>query len=120
MSRDLLTNKYVVSAHPIVQPLTRLPLDRKLAQIETDVPSLDQLDEVQPPATDLMILDADATQRRCIEAARRGQSFVMHGPPGTGKSQTIANVIADAIGNGKRVLFVSEKAAALAVGHSRL
>jgi hypothetical protein len=44
----------------------------------------------------------------------------MHGPPGTGKSQTIASVIANAIGNGKRVLFVSEKAAALDVVHSRL
>ena len=61
-----------------------------------------------------------ATQRRCIEAARRGQSFVMQGPPGTGKSQTIANIIADAIAQGKRVLFVSEKAAALDVVHRRL
>jgi hypothetical protein len=54
------------------------------------------------------------------EAANRGQSFVMQGPPGTGKSQTIANVIAETIGRGKRVLFVSEKAAALDVVHKRL
>ena len=66
------------------------------------------------------ILDADASQRRCIEAAKRGQSFVMQGPPGTGKSQTIANVIAEAIGQGKKVLFVSEKAAALDVVYNRL
>lgn len=65
-------------------------------------------------------LDSDSSQRRAIEAARRGQSFVMHGPPGTGKSQTIANIIADAIGAGRRVLFVSEKAAALDVVHRRL
>ena len=44
----------------------------------------------------------------------------MHGPPGTGKSQTIANVIAEAIAQDKRVLFVSEKAAALEVVHDRL
>ena len=54
------------------------------------------------------------------EAAKRGRSFVMQGPPGTGKSQTIANVIAEAIGQGKRVLFVSEKAAALDVVFKRL
>jgi hypothetical protein len=120
MYRDLLTNEEAIGAHPVVRSLARKQLDADLARIETDVPGLEQLDEVQPPATDLSILDADATQRRCIEAARRGQSFVMHGPPGTGKSQTIASVIANAIGNGKRVLFVSEKAAALDVVHSRL
>src|SRR5207244_9270399 len=69
---------------------------------------------------DYSIRDADATQRLCIEAAKRGQSFVMQGPPGTGKSQTIANIIADFIGRGKRVLFVSEKAAALDVVFKRL
>jgi hypothetical protein len=44
----------------------------------------------------------------------------MQGPPGTGKSQTIANLIAESIGQGKRILFVSEKAAALDVVYKRL
>jgi hypothetical protein len=49
-----------------------------------------------------------------------GRSFVMDGPPGTGKSQTIANMIAELLAKGKTVLFVSEKAAALEVVHKRL
>ena len=50
----------------------------------------------------------------------RGESFVLIGPPGTGKSQTIANLIADRIAHGKKVLFVSEKMAALEVVYKRL
>ena len=57
--------------------------------------------------------DADATQRQCIAAATAGCSFVMDGPPGTGKSQTIANVIAELLTEGKTMLLVSEKAAGL-------
>ncbi|NKZ93661.1 AAA family ATPase, partial [Rhodococcus hoagii] len=66
------------------------------------------------------ILDADSSQRRCILAAANGKSFVMDGPPGTGKSQTIANMIAELMATGKSVLFVSEKAAALDVVRDRL
>ncbi len=55
-----------------------------------------------------------------IVAAKKGISFVLDGPPGTGKSQTIANIIADALSVGKRVLFVSEKVAALEVVKRRL
>src|SRR5262249_57417662 len=65
-------------------------------------------------------LDADASQRVCIAAALAGRSFVMSGPPGTGKSQTIANIIGAALHAGKTVLFVSEKAAALDVVRDRL
>lgn len=73
-----------------------------------------------PPEDLVSIRDADSTQRRCILAARDGQSFVMDGPPGTGKSQTITNLIAEVIADGKTVLFVSEKAAALEVVQKRL
>ncbi|MCO8269958.1 DUF4011 domain-containing protein [Actinoplanes sp. TRM 88003] len=66
------------------------------------------------------VLDADATQRACVEAAVAGRSFVLDGPPGTGKSQTIANMIGCLLHAGKRVLFVSEKAAALEVVRNRL
>jgi len=52
--------------------------------------------------------------------ARTGNSFILHGPPGTGKSQTITNIIADALYNGKKVLFVAEKMAALSVVQKRL
>ena len=59
------------------------------------------------------ILDADASQTQVIAAARSGRNLVVQGPPGTGKSQTIANIIGGAAADGKRVLFVAEKRAAL-------
>lgn len=61
------------------------------------------------------VIDADASQNRAVLASKQGESFVLEGPPGTGKSQTITNIIADALYDGKRVLFVSEKKAALDV-----
>ncbi len=79
------------------------------------------LDARFPDPKDLRhILDADASQARIIDAARRGRSLVVQGPPGTGKSQTIANIIAAAVAEGKTVLFVAEKRAALDVVHARL
>jgi very-short-patch-repair endonuclease len=71
-------------------------------------------------ASAIHVVDADSSQALCIEEARRGRNLVVQGPPGTGKSQTIANVIAAAAHDGKTVLFVAEKAAALDVVHSRL
>ena len=120
MYRDLLAHEAQIATHPVVRSLAENTLVDELVQAGVDMPGLDQLDDVQRPHDDFSILDADATQRLCIEATRRGQSFVMQGPPGTGKSQTIANLIADSIGRGKRILFVSEKAAALDVVHKRL
>lgn len=65
-------------------------------------------------------LSADSSQLTAIAAAGMGQSFVLHGPPGTGKSQTITNMIASALYNGKTVLFAAEKMAALNVVRKRL
>jgi len=119
MYRDLLDNQAAAAAHPLVRALAKKELDpEELPEVELSPP--ESLDEVQPAASTFSILDADASQRVCVEAAKSGQSYVMHGPPGTGKSQTIANVIAEAIGQGKKVLFVSEKAAALDVVYNRL
>ena len=66
------------------------------------------------------ILDADSSQTEAIIEAKNGGSFVLQGPPGTGKSQTIANIIAELIADGKKVLFVSQKRAALDVVFNRL
>ncbi len=63
---------------------------------------------------------ADASQLYAIKAATKGESFVLHGPPGTGKSQTITAIIANSLANGKKVLFVAEKMAALEVVQKRL
>lgn len=66
------------------------------------------------------VVDSDSSQEEAILLSKLGVSFVMQGPPGTGKSQTITNIIAEALGDGKKVLFVSEKAAALQVVLKRL
>ncbi|GAB5514333.1 DUF4011 domain-containing protein [Rhodopirellula baltica] len=72
-------------------------------------------------AADLVLaLDADSSQQSALVDIRRGKNLVIEGPPGTGKSQTITNAIADAIGSGKTVLFVAEKLAALQVVHDRM
>lgn len=84
-----------------------------------DLPAGAALDEISPRDS-FSVLDCDSSQREAIEAARAGASFVLQGPPGTGKSQTITNIIAHALADGKQVLFVSEKMAALDVVHSRL
>ena len=66
------------------------------------------------------VVNADSSQEEAILLSKMGVSFVMQGPPGTGKSQTITNIIAEAMADGKKVLFVSEKAAALQVVLKRL
>jgi len=62
----------------------------------------------------------DQTQEAALLAVKNGQSIVLHGPPGTGKSQVIVNLMADALAHGKKVLLVSQKRAALDVVYNRL
>lgn len=80
----------------------------------------ERLDERLPPESLYHVVDADSSQAKVIEEVRSGRNLVVQGPPGTGKSQTITNIIAAAVRDGKRVLFVAEKMAALAVVHKRL
>ncbi len=76
---------------------------------------------VNNPLIDLhTVVDADSSQIEAIEMAKSGKSFVLQGPPGTGKSQTITNIIAECLHDGKKVLFVSEKQAALNVVFDKL
>src|SRR6202020_617319 len=65
------------------------------------------------PVADFSVLDADSSQRNAIDSVVAGRSLVIHGPPGTGKSQTIANLIAAMVARGRKVLFVAEKRAAI-------
>ena len=74
----------------------------------------------QRPQEEFLIRDADSSQQQAITATLRGQNGVISGPPGTGKSQTIANLIAELVAHGKSVLFVAEKRAALDVVLHRL
>jgi len=73
-----------------------------------------------PLAERFPILAADPTQASAVDLARQGISYIIQGPPGTGKSQTIANLVADFVAQGKRVLFVCQKRAALDVVYLRL
>ncbi len=77
--------------------------------------------DVEPISVDqFLVLPADSTQAAAVRRGLRGDSFIIQGPPGTGKSQTITNLIAGLVAEGKRVLFVCEKRAALDVVAHRL
>lgn len=82
--------------------------------------SKDTLDQEFRPQDLHMPLTADSSQIAAVAAADKGNSFIIFGPPGTGKSQTISNIIANMLGKDKTVLFVSEKMAALEVVYRRL
>jgi len=79
----------------------------------------EELDDLDPREV-FCPKDADSSQLSAVMAGSAGRSFVLEGPPGTGKSQTITNLIAQSLASGKRVLFVAEKQAALEVVHKRL
>jgi very-short-patch-repair endonuclease len=68
----------------------------------------------------LLVLEADASQYSAVYDVMSGKNLVIEGPPGTGKSQTITNIIAAALANRRRVLFVADKLAALQVVKDRL
>jgi very-short-patch-repair endonuclease len=85
-----------------------------------DVPPPAGLTDLADPVADYSVLDADSSQRAAIDAVLAGRSLVIHGPPGTGKSQTIANLIAAMVARGRKVLFVAEKRAAIDAVLSRL
>ena len=118
MYRDLLDHEDLAAVHPAVRALAARgltwsgPVFEETAGHQTGTRAAPEV----PP----VILDADSSQRACVAAALGGRSFVMNGPPGTGKSQTIANTIGALLHAGKTVLFVSEKAAALDVVRDRL
>ena len=118
MYQDLLDHEDLVAAHPVVRVLAARgapgagPAVGEITGHETGWGGTLE----GPP----VILESDSAQRACIMAALAGRSFTMDGPPGTGKSQTIANMIGALMHAGKTVLLVSEKAAALDVVAERL
>ena len=79
-----------------------------------------ELDQKIDPAEMFTPLNCDSSQLVAVEASARTQDFVLEGPPGTGKSETIANMIAHNLAKGRKVLFVAEKIAALQVVYRRL
>ncbi|HWS32092.1 MAG TPA: DUF3320 domain-containing protein [Actinoplanes sp.] len=116
--QDLAGNADRIAAHPVVRALAEA--DGTEGAFTFAPIGADEIDVRTPPEDVPLVLDADAAQRACVAAACEGHSFVVDGPPGTGKSQTIANMIGALTYAGKRVLFVSEKASALDTVQRRL
>lgn len=118
MWRDLQDRADSLMTNRVVKHLVDRP--NEAFETEATFPDPNTLDAERTPAETLYPRNADSSQAAAIFAAHDGHSFVLEGPPGTGKSQTITNLIAHCLGHGKRVLFVSEKMAALKVVHRRL
>lgn len=117
MYSDLAKNKENIVSNPIVRTIAG---DTSAAQhIPEELNDYD-FDKKLRPVDVFQVVDADSSQQEAILCAKKGVSFVLQGPPGTGKSQTITNIIAECLADGKKVLFVSEKMAALDVVHKRL
>lgn len=111
---DLRTNRESMSEHPLIHSLVEGKLHEEIDNDET-------IDGKEVASDDIALpISADSSQLAAIYEAASGKSFVLHGPPGTGKSQTITNIISNALFHGKRVLFVAEKMAALEVVQKRL
>ncbi len=114
MWRDVRDNMCVYKQNPLIAALlenkNKFP-DNKLRGVDEDAA---RPDEVLTP------LPCDSSQFSAVAESAQGTTFVLHGPPGTGKSQTITNIIANSLEQGKRVLFVAEKQAALQVVKKRL
>ena len=118
MWKDLVDRTDALRENPIVRHLIDTPRDAYLSDI--GFVSAESLDRTFAPSDLLAPLPADSSQMAAIATADRSKDFIIIGPPGTGKSQTISNMIAHLLGKGKTVLFVSEKTAALNVVHRRL
>ena len=115
--KDIESNLDFYKDHPIINQLANV---KREIDYSSEC-SFDPIDIDQISAKDIFqVLDADSSQQDAIEFAKQGKSFVLQGPPGTGKSQTITNIIVEMLGNGKKVLFVSEKMAALDVVATRI
>ena len=120
MYRDLDPQIWPQGGRITDRRLVRGLLSDGFAGGEGMVPEDANIDAFIPPADMLHIVDSDSSQALAVYEVRRGRDVVIQGPPGTGKSQTIANIVASAVADGKTVLFVAEKMAALEVVKRRL
>ncbi|MEC5387748.1 DUF3320 domain-containing protein [Uliginosibacterium sp. H3] len=118
MWKDLAERTEDLRKSPVVAHLIDTP--REPYQSNVPFPDIRRLDVDYTPQQVFSPLPADSSQLSAVMAAARGKDFVLIGPPGTGKSQTIANLIAQCLAEDKRVLFVAEKIAALDVVYRRL
>jgi very-short-patch-repair endonuclease len=118
MWKDLQDRTEQLKKNRVVEHLIERP--RQAIGGDADLAAREDLDERHAPDALLTPLLADSSQLNAVSRAGAGHDFALEGPPGTGKSQTITNLIAHFLGHGKTVLFVSEKMAALDVVQRRL
>ncbi|MDO4672892.1 MAG: DUF4011 domain-containing protein, partial [Porphyromonadaceae bacterium] len=117
MWNDIHTNADKILQNDIIASLVEGKLKLPSNLEETDAR---KIDKEHRPEDYILPVDVDSSQLEAVIDSGLGKSFILYGPPGTGKSQTITNMIANALYQGKRVLFVAEKMAALSVVQSRL
>jgi len=114
--QDISKYSEEIQKSSIVKSLIDGKLSESLETVDADYFELEDL----PSAALTLPIPADNSQLNAVNNANQNKTFILHGPPGTGKSQTITNIIADALANDKKVLFVAAKKAALDVVHRRL
>jgi len=118
MWKDLVERTEQLKQNAVVRHLIETPREPFASEVSFLNPRT--LDDEVTPQSSFCPLPADSSQLAAVMAAARGKDFVLIGPPGTGKSQTIGNLIAQCLAEKKRVLFVSEKMAALDVVYRRM
>ena len=118
MWKDLVDRTETLKANRVVRHLLETP--REPYPYSAYPPQPEELDTEVAPGELFTPLPADSSQLAAVVGSARGCDFVLDGPPETGKSQTIANMIAHNLALGRRVLFVAERRAALDVVHRRL
>lgn len=117
MWNDVHSHKDELRKNDIINSL----VENKLTWIPEPITgNLRNIDQHVSPSEIALPVSVDSSQMAAVIEAGKGHSFILYGPPGTGKSQTITNLIANALYQGKRVLFVAEKMAALSIVQSRL
>ncbi|SFQ09740.1 Part of AAA domain-containing protein [Lachnospiraceae bacterium XBB1006] len=115
MYKDIINNENTILKNRHIKEILGEPCEKSSSESEC----LQECEEMM--LTRLHnVIDADNSQIEAIKMAKAGESFVLQGPPGTGKSQTITNIIAELLSDGKKILFVSEKQAALNVVYDKL
>lgn len=121
MWKDLVERTAALRENRVVRHLIDTP-EQAFHAGDGEAPFRDErdLDRAYVPSDIICLLPSDSSQTAASLDAAEGRDFVIVGPPGTGKSQTIANMIANCLAVGKTVLFVAEKTAALDVVYRRL